>query len=152
MYWAFWDILAAGVTYGDMYVLPSVPRETTTLIIPPEVAGKSSPRGRVGSTKLPFRGGAPPQDKLPSGFLDQMRLEQSFALIATFEIGQDIFSNRSLMRHVFAISVDDSLYIASPLLGDPGSGFGGPPEIRRVRGNIRRPGLNLLGYFRRMMQ
>jgi len=51
------------------------------------------------------------------------------------------------MEEVFAISVDDSLYIASPMLGDPELGFSSLPEIRRVRGNIGRPGRNFLGFF-----
>ena len=86
----------------------------------------------------------------PSGrlFIRKDRLIQSFILIASLEIGQGLLLKKErLMDHIFAISIDDSLYIASPLVSDPAQGFRLRIEIRRVRGNIGRPGLNLLGFF-----
>ena len=76
----------------------------------------------------------------------QMRLllskAQVFACITMFDSGTCNFDPAGL-KEVFAISSGNSIYVAGPLLCDPyeiGQAF----EVRRIAGNIGRPGISLL--------
>jgi hypothetical protein len=124
----------------------------------PNASGIATPspgkKGSLGGAALVFPDVASPKPLRPRKsppirFLNRKdRLIQGFALIASLESGQNLHLGKEHLRHhIFAISIDDSLYIASPLVSDPSQGFGESLEIRRVRGNIGRPGLNLLGFF-----
>ena len=67
---------------------------------------------------------------------------QVFACIALFESGQ--FNIDPLMlRNVMAMSSGNSIYIAKPLLCDP-SEIAEPHEIKRIIGNVGRPGIAML--------
>lgn len=71
-----------------------------------------------------------------------MDWSRTFSCIALFESGSFSVQPASF-RRVMAMSVADSLYIAAPLLCDP-SENPSPFEIRRVRGNVGKPGIALL--------
>lgn len=139
---SFWDIVC-----DDVDISRPLPLEST-LILPPDGA-TTLPQKQERTGQLRFESSTPPRESVLSGRLDRDRLQHCFKLIATFEVGRDLLlaGSERLLGQVFAISIDDSLYIASPLLDDPTSGFQSPPEIRRIRGNIGRPGLNFLGFF-----
>ena len=66
----------------------------------------------------------------------------TFACIALFESGSFAIQPESL-KSVLAMSAGDSLYIAAPLLCDPCEDTQ-PHEIRRIRGNVGRPGFAML--------
>ncbi|RHZ60823.1 uncharacterized protein CDV56_108611 [Aspergillus thermomutatus] len=71
-----------------------------------------------------------------------LSLRQAFAALCMLESGSLDIDPEDLQR-VFAISSGDSLYIAAPLLCDPGTEH--PPySIRRVIGNVGRPGITLM--------
>lgn len=133
-----WDLLLGGREIDPTWILERSRELQAATLIFPTLAVKTTEQKQSKSSKLPSarllgRNG---------------QLVQSFKLIASLEIGQDLrLGSELLMDHIFAISIEDSLYIASPLMSDPVPGFGGDIEIRRVRGNIGRPGLNLLGFF-----
>lgn len=93
---------------------------------------------RVVSQELVKAKWIPPKQK--EGYL--LSRAQTFACILMFDSGvcnldPEIFAD------VMAISTGSSLYIAGPLLCDPFEEPGGT-EIRRVVGNIGRPGISLL--------
>ena len=66
----------------------------------------------------------------------------TFACIALFESGT-IAAKPSSLQRVMAMSVEDSLYVAAPLLCDPSEMPQGH-EVRRIRGNVGRPGIAML--------
>jgi hypothetical protein len=71
-----------------------------------------------------------------------LSLSQAFAALCMLESGSLDIDPEDLQR-VFAISSGESLYIAAPLLCDPGTEH--PPyAIRRVIGNVGRPGITLM--------
>lgn len=75
----------------------------------------------------------------------------AFKLLVTFEAGVDIpgtlnaDSNGLNWYYLIAISTDDSLYINPSTLG--GMEHKASLELRRVRGNVGRPGMSLIGWF-----
>ena len=71
-----------------------------------------------------------------------LSLAQAFACISMFESGANDLDPRTL-EHVFAISSDNSLFVAAPLLDDP-SERGDEIYIKRVIGNIGRAGMAML--------
>ena len=83
-------------------------------------------------------------DKGPRSLLQTFTLSrlEAFSCIVMFESGQYDLGPRSF-SNVMAVSSGDSIFVAAPLLCDP---FEQPPEqeIRRVLGNIGRPGIALL--------
>ena len=75
-------------------------------------------------------------------FNDRLSLAQTFACIAMFESGTyDV--DPSVLEHVFAMSSGNSLFVAAPLLSDPGEGSK-DDEVLRVVGNIGRAGIAML--------
>ena len=68
--------------------------------------------------------------------------QEAFACVAMLESGIFNFSPSQLSQ-VMAVSSEDSLYIATPLLCDPATDMK-PYDLRRVMGNIGRAGLALL--------
>ncbi|KAF7160543.1 hypothetical protein CNMCM6106_007998 [Aspergillus hiratsukae] len=71
-----------------------------------------------------------------------LSLSQAFAALCMLESGSLDIDPEDLQR-VFAISSGESIYIAAPLLCDPGTEH--PPyAIRRVIGNVGRPGITLM--------
>ena len=81
------------------------------------------------------------QLQLNSWRLD-LNLAETFACIAMFESGTNDIDPQSL-SHVFAMSSDNSIFVAAPLLGDPGR-LPEPHCVRRVIGNVGRPGIAML--------
>ena len=75
-------------------------------------------------------------------WLYELSLAGAFASIAMFESGAYNFDSRDL-EPVFAISSENSLFVAAPLLDDPSEG-GDEIYIKRVIGNIGRAGMALL--------
>ena len=71
-----------------------------------------------------------------------LSLAGAFACVAMFESGAYDFDPNTL-GHVFAISSENSLFVAAPLLDDPSEG-GEKIYIKRVIGNIGRAGMALL--------
>ncbi|KAK7916893.1 hypothetical protein PG985_010501 [Apiospora marii] len=76
----------------------------------------------------------------------------AFKLLVLFEAGVDIETQASSVlairwNELVAVSTDDSLYINPVCLGHLDSNPDGSLEIRRVRGNVGRPGLSLIGWF-----
>ncbi|KAF4632369.1 hypothetical protein G7Y89_g5758 [Cudoniella acicularis] len=67
---------------------------------------------------------------------------QAFACIAMFDSGSCNLEPAGL-HEAFAISSGNSIYVAAPLLCDPFE-VPAPREIRRVTGNVGRPGLTIL--------
>jgi len=113
----FWDIA------GDRIIFPIFSPASrrgalggATLVFPAKVA-KTLPPKQAEPTKLLPNSETPPPAKLLSfRFIDKKRLVWGFKLIAFFKMGQDLrLENERFMEQVFAISVDDSLYIAYPL-------------------------------------
>jgi hypothetical protein len=68
--------------------------------------------------------------------------EQVFACIAMFESG-NVNLDPVRLRKVMALSSGNSIYVAKPLLDDP-STIHSKHEVRRVIGNIGRPGIGML--------
>ncbi|KAI1502063.1 hypothetical protein F5X99DRAFT_171856 [Biscogniauxia marginata] len=78
--------------------------------------------------------------------------EDAFRLVAFFETGHDLEKELSAMSspdwtRVLAISIQDTLYIDSGILGDPTAQIRSRYKLRRVRGNVGRPGLTLIGWL-----
>lgn len=74
----------------------------------------------------------------------------AFMLLVTFEAGVDVPSNLSSIcnwHQLIAVSTDDSIYINPIFLGSVASRTTSPLELRRVRGNVGRPGVSLIGWF-----
>ncbi|KAK7973438.1 hypothetical protein PG988_007572 [Apiospora saccharicola] len=77
--------------------------------------------------------------------------QAAFKILATFDAGVDlnkwynsfVFSWNSLV----AISTDDSLYVDPRSLGNVTTDRSSTLELRRVRGNVGRPGMSLIGGF-----
>ena len=73
---------------------------------------------------------------------DSLALARSFACVAMFESGGLNLQPEDLTR-VFAMSSGNSLFVAEILLRDPAETTS-PFRIRRITGNIGRPGISLL--------
>ncbi|RYP47080.1 hypothetical protein DL768_006807 [Monosporascus sp. mg162] len=71
-----------------------------------------------------------------------MDIGKTFACIALFESGSCSVNPDSL-RNVMAMATGDSIYIAAALLCDPME-TPEPHEVRRIRGNIGKPGIAML--------
>lgn len=67
----------------------------------------------------------------------------AFSIITLLETG-DTDLNPQELRHVLAISIGDSLYLAAPLISDPWD-TSEAYDVRRVLGNVGRAGVSLLG-------
>jgi hypothetical protein len=67
---------------------------------------------------------------------------QTFACIAMFE-NRNVNLDPSALNQVMALSTGNSIYVAMPLICDP---FDSPSghEIKRIVGNISKPGINLM--------
>jgi hypothetical protein len=72
----------------------------------------------------------------------KLNRSQAFACIAMFDSGTARVDPSTLHR-VMAMSSGNSIYVATPLLADPFSQYGGH-EIKRIIGNIGRPGIAML--------
>jgi len=72
----------------------------------------------------------------------EMDWSRVFACIVLFESGT-LAVQPDLFKRVMAMSVGDSLYIAAPLLSDP-SDIPAQNEVRRIRGNVGKPGIAML--------
>lgn len=78
----------------------------------------------------------------PDPWLYKLDLASTFSCIALYEFGvHDI--NPGFLKDVFAMSSRNSIFVAAPLLDDPGCA-GKDNEIRRVVGNIGRAGIALM--------
>lgn len=75
-------------------------------------------------------------------FAKSLSRQQTFACITMLETGT-LDLPISNFQNVFAISSEDSLYVAASLLGDPGEAILSS-QVRHVIGNIGRPGMNLI--------
>ncbi|KAK8070421.1 hypothetical protein PG997_010624 [Apiospora hydei] len=77
----------------------------------------------------------------------------AFKLLVTFDAGVDIqnvlFAGPSAhnWHNLVAVSTDDSLYINPASLGNMSPYHTTSLELRRVRGNVGRPGVSLIGWF-----
>ncbi|KAI5924546.1 hypothetical protein F4810DRAFT_719140 [Camillea tinctor] len=79
----------------------------------------------------------------------------AFRMLSFFETGYDVGSTlgssskrrNDWLQSILAISTEDALYIASEILGDPAKGTKKISSIRRIRGNVGRPGLTFIGWF-----
>ena len=69
---------------------------------------------------------------------------QAFAVLAVFHTGNVSLSPGGL-NNSFAMSIENSLYIAAPVVSDPASDLI-PHDIRVVRGTTGKPGISLLGF------
>ncbi|KAI0599507.1 hypothetical protein F4775DRAFT_591297 [Biscogniauxia sp. FL1348] len=81
---------------------------------------------------------------------------EGFRLLSFFETGHDLEDIWMRMRPsisdmhwstILAISTGDTLYITSDILRDPSTRTGTDYSIRRVRGNVGKPGFTLIGWF-----
>ena len=84
----------------------------------------------------------PQESKAKSGMLEQPSLAQAMACILTFESG-GLRANTSELEPVMAISSCNSIFVAGALLSDPAEKVNGP-DIRRIVGNVGKPGIALL--------
>ena len=76
------------------------------------------------------------------GVMKQASQAQAFACVLTFESG-GVRSDPKQLALVMAISSRNSIFIAGTLLSDPAKVVQGP-DIRRVVGNVGKPGITLL--------
>ncbi len=76
------------------------------------------------------------------GVLKQPSQAQAMACILTFESG-GVRSDPKQLELVMALSSRNSIFIAGALLSDPAKAVNGP-DIRRVIGNVGKPGITLL--------
>ena len=84
----------------------------------------------------------PQETKTQNGVLKQPSQAQAIACILTFESG-GVRSDPKQLESVMAISSRNSIFIAGSLLSDPAKVVKGP-DIRRVIGNVGKPGITLL--------
>ena len=84
----------------------------------------------------------PQETKSQRGVLKQPSQAQAIACILTFESG-GVRSDPKQLELVMAISSRNSIFIAGTLLSDPAKAVKGP-DIRRVIGNVGKPGITLL--------
>ena len=78
----------------------------------------------------------------PNPFLFELDLGSKFACIALCEFGIHQI-DPTVLQHVFAMSSRNSIFVAAPLLDDPGRDDK-DHEIRRVIGNIGRAGIAMM--------
>ena len=78
----------------------------------------------------------------PDPWFHKLDLASTFSCIAFYEFGIHNI-NPTILKHVFAMSSRNSIFVAAPLLDDPGQG-GKENEIRRVVGNIGRAGIAMM--------
>ena len=78
----------------------------------------------------------------PNPFLYDLKLASKFSYIALCEFGIHQI-NPTVLQHVFAVSSRNSIFVAAPLLDDPGRDDK-DYEIRRVIGNIDRAGIAMM--------
>ncbi|KAH9905422.1 hypothetical protein F4778DRAFT_707184 [Xylariomycetidae sp. FL2044] len=77
----------------------------------------------------------------------------AFRLLTFLETGHDIGPLAgpapigSHWNRVIAVSTEDTLYVNPNVMGSPGTAAVGPLELRRIRGNVGRPGLTIIGWF-----
>ncbi|KAI1634652.1 hypothetical protein F4809DRAFT_617698 [Biscogniauxia mediterranea] len=130
--------------------------------IPPEILGKRTVWSIARSILLSISRERS-QTSLDFKYDCNRNRETAFRLLSFFETGHDLGDismemvseyNRytlctlySPWSKVLAISTEDTLYIASEILGDPMTTTSKVYNLRRVRGNIGRPGITLIGWF-----
>ncbi|KAI1493684.1 hypothetical protein F5X96DRAFT_154597 [Biscogniauxia mediterranea] len=86
--------------------------------------------------------------------------EEAFRLLSFFETGHNLrdmpvemlsdsipFTPYTTWSQILAISIEDTLYIAAEILGDLMTTTSKVYNLRRVRGNIGRPGITSIGWF-----
>ena len=74
---------------------------------------------------------------------DAMSRAQKFACIAMFESGvHDLNPNE--LQPVIAMASANSIFVAAELLSDPSNFYSGGHEVRRIVGNIGRPGISMM--------
>ncbi|KAK8109457.1 hypothetical protein PG999_007594 [Apiospora kogelbergensis] len=77
----------------------------------------------------------------------------AFMLLVTYEAGIDVPATLSSAsasfnwQQLIAVSTEDSIYINPITLGNVTSYTTSSLELRRVRGNVGRPGMSLIGWF-----
>jgi hypothetical protein len=69
--------------------------------------------------------------------------QRIFSLIAYFESGLHNISPGSL-ANVIALSSTNSLFVSLSMIQDPSKSFGSEPKVRRILGNVGKPGLSFL--------
>ena len=72
-----------------------------------------------------------------------MSRAQKFACIAMFESGVHNLDPKEILP-VIAIASGNSIFVAAELLSDPSNFYSDGHEVRRIVGNIGRPGISLL--------
>lgn len=82
-----------------------------------------------------------PMEPLPPPVRTTLSRPEAFACITMFECGQLL--DVAHFRDVFAITSNDAIFVATPLLVDPHD-VPIETEIKRVLGNIGKPGVSLL--------
>lgn len=102
------------------------------------------PRYDLSSNPLPthlnFPGCSPPL--LSPRTFNMLTLPETFACLLYFETGSQGFTKEHLVN-VYALSVDNSLFVAEALLSDPAA-TGHPNAVQRLAGNIGRSGISFL--------
>lgn len=107
----------------------------STSLSPSERSTSSSSSGRSIMSRSPVE---PISSRSPVRTLSR---PEAFACITMFECGQLL--DVAHFREVFAITSNDAIFVATPLLADP-QDVPIETEIKRVLGNIGRPGVSLL--------
>lgn len=127
----------------QLLVRPSPERSTSPSFSERSTSSSSSKRSTLSSSSGRSITSRPSVELELSRSLVRTTLSrpEAFACITMFECGQLL--DVAHFREVFAITSNDAIFVATPLLADP-QDVPIETEIKRVLGNIGRPGVSLL--------